>query len=482
MKNNREQEEKTALWWIRRDLRLHDNQALQEALSQAGRIVPLFIIDPALVQSERTAESRLAFLWGGLEALREELKARGGDLLIRKGDPLEVLQAVSREMNAGMIFAEEDFTPYARSRDERIQQELDLRLTPGLTIAHPETIEKNAGGPYQVYSYYMRKWKKNLLPDVPEKGSPLPDRIRVPKIAGGEPLPAYKTVLDELTFSPGEKAAKQRLKAFLRGDPPPIYRYGERRDRPDLEGTSGLSPYFHFGMISTRRAVAAARDAIRDAPDQKSRESAATWLEELIWREFYLAILYHFPHVLEGNFREKMDHIPWRNNQAEFQRWKEGQTGYPLVDAAMRQLKSRQWMHNRARMIVASFLVKDLLIDWRWGETWFLQNLLDGDLAANNGGWQWVAGTGTDAAPYFRIFNPVSQSRKYDPRGDYIRQFVPELRNVPDEYLHAPWEMPPAVQKEVGCVIGKAYPAPIVDHQEARERTLQAYQQSRDQT
>jgi deoxyribodipyrimidine photo-lyase len=243
----------------------------------------------------------------------------------------------------------------------------------------------------------------------------------------------------------------------------------------DLAGTSGLSPYLRFGMVSARQVVAAARRAEAQARDGAARRSAEAWLNELVWREFYIAILYHFPHVRQAAFRPQLRNVPWVNNPEDFAAWAQGLTGYPVVDAAMRQLLHTGWMHNRARMITASFLTKDLLVDWRWGERHFMQHLIDGDPAANNGGWQWTAGTGTDAAPYFRIFNPVLQSMKFDPDGAFIRRFVPELVNVPYEYIHTPWKMPLDLQKQLGCLIGRDYPAPIVDHRLARERILMAY-------
>jgi deoxyribodipyrimidine photo-lyase len=266
----------------------------------------------------------------------------------------------------------------------------------------------------------------------------------------------------------------------LEGDDPPVYRYASGRDRLDLDGTSRLSPYLRFGMVSGRQAVVRALQAIEAAPDEAAREGARTWLDELIWREFYVSILHHFPEVRQGNFRAEYDHLRWENDEGAFDAWCRGQTGYPVVDAAMRQLVQTGWMHNRGRMIVASFLVKDLLIDWRWGERHFMQHLVDGDPAANNGGWQWSAGTGTDAAPYFRIFNPVRQGEKHDPDGGYVRRWVPELADVPEQYLHAPWEMPSDLQQEVGCVIGRDYPAPVIDHGWARKRTLEAFRQARE--
>ena len=228
-------------------------------------------------------------------------------------------------------------------------------------------------------------------------------------------------------------------------------------------------------MVSARETAVCAIEAISNAGGKASRDNAQVWLDELIWRDFYLQILHYFPHVLGNNFRSKYDAVVWRDDKAEFAAWCAGQTGYPIVDAAMRQMNETGWMHNRARMIVASFLVKDLLIDWRWGEKYFMQRLVDGDPAANNGGWQWSAGTGTDAAPYFRIFNPISQGKKFDPDGAYIHRWVPELRNLSGKDLHEPWKMPPMMQRSVGCVIGQDYPAPIVDHKFARQRTLEAY-------
>jgi deoxyribodipyrimidine photo-lyase len=254
-----------------------------------------------------------------------------------------------------------------------------------------------------------------------------------------------------------------------------IYDYAEARNWLDLAGTSQLSPYLHFGMVSARQTAVTALRALKCAQTAEAKKGAATWLNELIWREFYISILYHFPQVLQRSFRQQYDAIQWCEDEALFERWQNGRTGFPVIDAAMQQLLKTGWMHNRARMIVASFLVKDLLINWQWGERHFMQHLVDGDLASNNGGWQWTAGVGTDAAPYFRIFNPVLQSKKFDHAGQYIRRWLPQLTNVPDKYIHEPAIMPLALQKEIGCIIGQQYPAPVVDHKQARQRTLEAY-------
>jgi deoxyribodipyrimidine photo-lyase len=275
-------------------------------------------------------------------------------------------------------------------------------------------------------------------------------------------------------FPAGEVEAQRRLEKFTSSM---VYHYADYRNRLDIDGTSSLSPYLRFGMLSARQAAWAVREAEALAVDSITRNGAETWLNELIWREFYAAIMYHFPYVRETAFRPALRSVRWRDDQGEFHAWAEGRTGYPVVDAAMRQLNITGWMHNRARMITASFLVKDLLIDWRHGERYFMQHLLDGDPAANNGGWQWTAGTGTDAAPYFRVFNPVLQGKKFDPKGTYVRRWVPELSAVPDAYIHAPWEMPTSLQAKLGCVIGKAYPSPIVDHAMARQRVMEAYRQ-----
>lgn len=468
-----------AIWWIRRDLRLDDNQALQRALELSPKVYPVYVVDPALIHSPRMGEERVAFFYAGVRALREKINQRGGQLTIRSGSPGEILPRVSTQVGARVIVAERDFTPYARKRDRAVAEQVELILAPGLTIAHPDEIEKNAGGPYQVYTYYQKKWKAKFL------AREISGRVELPEApfpAGGytpsEKLPELEADHPS-TWAAGEDAARETLDTFVSGQDAPIFRYQENRDRPDREGTSRLSPYLHLGMVSIREAVAAAREALARAPDQLSLQSAETWLDELIWRDFYTAILYHFPRVLGDSFREEYRNLPWRNDREKFQRWKDGETGYPLVDAGMRQLRQQGWMHNRLRMVTGSFLVKDLLIDWRWGEDWFMKNLLDADLAANNGGWQWVAGTGTDAAPYFRIFNPTSQAEKHDPEGVFIRRYLPELRSVPDEYIHAPWEMPEDLQGEVGCVIGKEYPGPVVDHAQARERTLEVYKLTR---
>ena len=390
------------------------------------------------------------------------------------GRPLDALRRLAAETGASALFAEEDFSPYARRRDAAVQRALPLTLTGGVAVRRPAEVQKAGGGPYTVFTPFSRAWRA-LRP--PTEGDLLPAPAHLPSPPTElDSLPIPAPPARPALFPPGEAEARRRLERFVSDR---IFAYGEGRNQLDAEGTSALSPYFRFGMLSARTAVVAALKAGRSAGSAYARQSADAWLSELIWREFYLHILYHFPDVLKTAFQPGLRRIPWRDAPDELEAWKAGRTGYPVVDAAMRQLAETGWMHNRARMIVASFLVKDLLIDWRQGEQHFMDRLVDGDPAANNGGWQWTAGTGTDAAPYFRIFNPVLQSAKFDPQGRFIRRFVPELARVPDRFIHAPWTMSPLEQRACGCVIGQDYPAPIVDREVVKARTLAAYKQSK---
>ncbi|NPV86784.1 MAG: deoxyribodipyrimidine photo-lyase [Anaerolineae bacterium] len=460
---------KTAIWWIRRDLRLKDNHALCEALAAADMVLPVFVLDPFLLA--KAAEKRRAFLFDGLHRLDRALRERGSYLVLRQGSPLEELSRLVAESGATAIYAEEDISPYARRRDSLVASVLPLHFVHGVTAHHPAAVRKPDGEPYTVFTPFSRMWKVLPLPVVAQQ---VVQRIVSPEGISSLPLPEVQPLAE---FPAGEAEAARRLEQFLDGA---VYAYASARDRLDLDGTSALSPYFRFGMVSARSAVTAVLRAKEYAPDGVAKKGCETWLNELIWREFYYMILYAYPQVLNTAFKSDMRAIPWRNSPEELDAWKAGKTGYPLVDAAMRQLASIGWMHNRARMVVASFLSKDLLINWQEGERWFMRQLVDGDPASNNGGWQWSAGVGTDAAPYFRIFNPILQGKKFDPQGIYIRRWLPELAFVPEEYLHEPWRMPLSVQHASGCVMGKEYPYPIVDRSLVRERTLAAYRAGKD--
>lgn len=451
----------TSLWWIRRDLRLTDNAALQSGL-RTGPVIPVFVLDPRLLR--QASAPRTAFLFEGLRALRKDLESRGSGLVVRRGEPLEVLGQLTAETGAGTIHAEQDYTPYAHKRDARLAKFLPLELTGGQTVHPPELIVKSDGSPYTVYTPYARAWKAAL--PVQLEIHPAPPRFPVVGIPASQDIPWIDGGLSD--FPAGEAEALRRLDRFMQNAIPD---YAQERNRMDLEGTSSLSPYLRFGMLGLRQAVHAAMQIKSQIHDENGERSAEIWLNELIWREFYIQILHHFPHVARASFRPSLTKIRWNDHSGHLERWKQGETGVPVVDAAMHQLLETGWMHNRARMIVASYLVKDLLIDWRRGERWFMERLLDGDPASNNGGWQWVAGTGTDAAPYFRIFNPVLQSRKFDPHGNYIRKWVPELASLSDKEIHAPWE---------SGIRARGYPArPLIDHGPAKERALQAYRAAR---
>lgn len=467
----------TALWWIRRDLRLTDNQALQAACAAAPNVIPLFVLDPNLLtwRYHRHAASRRAFLFHGLRRLDATLRERGSRLVVRAGDPTEILPAAVRETGAVAVCAEGDTNPYARARDGRLRDRVPLRLLPGLVLHHPDEIRKADGGPYTVFTPFARTWRTRPLPSRRDLAAAPRSLGQVPAALRGVPLPDGEPPAG---FPPGEDEARRRLSRFAAGAGAPIFEYTRGRDRLDLDGTSILSPYLRFGMLSAREAVVAAADAMRAAPDPAAARGAETWLTELVWREFYLHVLRHFPSVLEEAFNPALRRIAWREAPEDLEAWKTGRTGFPIVDACMRQLAETGWMHNRGRMIAASLLAKELLLDWRLGEQHFMDLLVDGDPAANNGGWQWTAGVGTDAAPYFRIFSPVLQGKRFDPAGAFVRRFVPELRRVPARFIHEPWRMGAAEQRAAACGIGTDYPAPIVDRAVARGRTLAAYKAS----
>ena len=457
----------THIWWIRRDIRLHDNQALAAAIENADNLIPVFIIEPELMSV--AAPKRRAFLLHALSDLDRQLQELGSLLIVREGPAEEALPTLANEFDDTVIFAHEDFSPYAKHRDNRVNDSLNLKRFPGVVLRQPTAVLKDDGDPYVVFTPYKNKWYEHPLPTpadclpAPDSLPPLHDDLKSMDLPSAEPLEDF----------PGTaKEAQTRLTAFTKEG---IYHYQSQRDRLDLDGTSKLSPYLRFGLISAREAFAQAQIASLQADGDKERSEIRTWMDELVWREFYTTILYHFPRVMDGPFREKYKSIRWREAPEDLEAWQQGQTGYPVVDACMRQLLETGWMHNRGRMIVASFLTKDLLIHWQAGEAWFMDQLVDGDPAANNGGWQWSAGTGTDAAPYFRIFNPVTQGHKHDPDGAYIAKWVPELRKLPVKFRHEPWKISESEARKYKFNLGKDYPERIVDHKSARERTLDAY-------
>ena len=462
-----------ALHWFRGDLRLADNTALAAAASRADRLGFLFVLDDALFAGPARGSVRARFLHGCLERLAADLAGRGHRLVVRRGDPRREVPRAARECGAELVSWNRDTSPYAVRRDAAVERALERARVRVIAckdrvVFESSELRTKAGGAFRVFTPFRNAWLKRLAEAAPESAGPLrlPDPV-AGLAAGALPDLAKLGVTDASVPlpTPGEAAAKRRLASFMGGA---IANYAAQRDVPGVDGTSRLSPYLRFGVLSPRACVEAAREVMAREP--RARKGAAKWLDEVIWREFYAAILEKHPHVLGEAFRPEFACVRWEEDEAAFARWREGRTGYPIVDAGMRQLSSEGWMHNRARMIAASFLVKDLLLDWRLGERWFLEKLVDGDPASNNGGWQWSASTGTDAQPYFRIFSPVSQGERYDPDGAYVRKYVPELRDVPDATLHQPWR---------ARMLCPAYPPPVVDHAERRRLAMARFEEAR---
>jgi deoxyribodipyrimidine photo-lyase len=458
--------------WFRRDLRTADNTALASAARDADRVVPVFILDDHYIEDSHVGPARFRFLRESLEALASALPRLGGRLIVRAGPAERALPALLEETGASAVHANAEIGPYPERRDAAAAAAVEeaggrLRLFGDALLVEPDAIASASGDPYTVYTPFARKWS------AAEKREPgaTPASLETPPIASVplDRVRAWKNLPpDPLAPRGGEPAAAELLARFFAG---PAGRYADDRNRPDRAGTSRLSPHLHFGTISPRTIRAAAEEAWRAAPASE-RPSIRKFVLELAWREFYQHVLFHFPRVAAESFRPEFDRMAWveASGSDSVDAWKRGGTGYPLVDAGMRELATTHWMHNRARMVVASFLTKDLHVHWRTGEKWFERQLADADLASNNGGWQWAAGSGTDAAPYFRVFSPVLQSAKFDPEGTYIRRFVPELSRVPASRIHEPWTMTSGEQSASGCRIGKDYPAPILDH--ARQRAV----------
>lgn len=462
---------KRVIHWFRRDLRVTDNTALSEAARRAEHVLPVFILEDALRTGPDVGAARLAFLLNSLEALRKNLAELGYQLIVRRGKSLEVLPKLCADLGAEAVFANKRYEPYAEARDQRVFNVLNaagigFELFKDAVAWEEQEILTQAGKPFTVYTPYAKAWK--LKPASAPRG-----RLRMLAHPQGSTsdrqcdlsrgdLAGIAQGLEPSPAPAGERAASERLRKFMCG---PVYEYGAHRNFPAVDGTSLLSPHLRCGTLGIRTILAALAKAREAAVTPAQRQSCEVYLNELIWREFYLQVLHNFPHVTKGAFRPEYDELQWSDNQHHFEAWCAGMTGYPIVDAAMRCLNATGNMHNRLRMIVAMFLTKDLLINWQWGERYFMQQLMDGDLAANNGGWQWSAGTGTDAAPYFRIFNPVSQGEKFDPQGEFVRRWVPELASLPDQCVHRPWERP------VGTG-GSSYPPRIVRHEEQRPKCL----------
>ncbi len=456
-----------SLVWLRRDLRLHDHGALFHALQSPGRVQPVFIFDTDILSAfPHPDDRRLSFIAAALHDIDQKLAAKGGRLLVLHGSAKALVPKLAKALKASHLFAAEDYEPQARTRDADVAQQISegcqTHFVKDQVIWSPTQILKDDGQAYKVFTPYSRAWRSQLTPasSTPYK---MADEgrycdMREHALAAGFtviPTDTIAAMVSAVGYRYHEDAlwpvhdVQERLASFIKHK---ASDYGQMRDMVGKEGTSKLSPYLRFGLVSVRQCVSAALKA-----------GADKWLSELIWREFYAMILYHYPEsqTLEWNPKYRGT-LNWSHNEVLLTAWEKGHTGYPIVDAAMRQLLQEGWMHNRARMVVASFLTKHLRIDWRLGEAHFAQWLMDYDMASNVGGWQWAASTGTDAQPYFRVFNPMLQSEKFDPDGAYIRKYVPELSEVRASAIHAPWKQ--------GFKLN--YPAPIVDHASAREAAL----------
>jgi deoxyribodipyrimidine photo-lyase len=459
-----------ALVWFRRDLRDHDHAALCAALGQARAVYCAFVFDSEILAAlPSTHDRRLQFIHDSLAELDAALRARGGGLIVRHGRASEIIPGLVSELGVAAVFANRDYEPYAKQRDGTVAETLlaagiAFELCKDQVIFDGNEVLTQSGKPFSVFTPYKNAWLKRLTATDCAPYANSGGQLAGSALAGLPTLPEIgfaTTDPGSLGISPGMSGADKLWDKFRDSH---IGQYRELRDFPAANGSSCLSVHLRFGTISIRRLVRAALELQAD-----------TWLSELIWRDFYFMILDHFPHAAKGAFKPEYNAIRWNDWPAGFAAWCAGQTGYPLVDAAMRQLNQRGWMHNRLRMVVASFLTKDLGLDWRLGEQYFADQLIDFDLAANNGGWQWAASTGCDAQPYFRIFNPVTQSEKFDPEGKFIRQYVPELAAVANRHIHAPWRMGHLEQKALGVIVGRDYPSPIVDHAQARVDTLARY-------
>ena len=468
-----------AIVWFREDLRLSDNPALHAAVSSGRPLVLLYILDEQTKGLRPLGGASKWWLDKSLRALAADIKQAGAQLTLRSGQSADVLDTVIEETGAETIFWNRRYDQPERDLDAAIKEDLTQR---GLDVSshnarllnEPWQVETNAGGYYKVFTPYWRAARNNFVArDTYGRhktlSGPKPESESLDDWGLHPSNPDWSTGFDDWT--PGEDGAIARLNDFLDG---PINGYKEDRNRPDLDmSTSGLSPHLRFGEIGPLqiwRAVHAGMEA-GTIPEKDGH----TFLSEIGWREFSHTLLFYNPALASENYNDSFEFMPWRKDKNAFDAWTKGQTGYPMVDAGMRQLWQTGWMHNRVRMIVASFLTKHLLLPWQDGEAWFWDTLVDADPANNAASWQWTAGSGADAAPYFRVFNPISQGSKFDETGAYVRRFCPELKDLPDKYLHAPWEASEEILNKAGIQLGKTYPKPIVDHSGARQRALDAY-------
>ncbi len=467
------------IFWFRADLRLTDNPALTAALEQ-GSVLPVFIWDETPPIRPLGGAARW-WLDKSLRALAADLAVRGAPLILRRGPALGVLEDLIAETGAQEVFWNRLYDPASIARDSELKARLTqagvrCRSYNASLLIEPWEVATQTGGPFRVFSAFWRAAEPRV---ACSDGLAAPAALRPPeKTPASDPIDAWSLHPEHPDWSggfgewtPGESGAAKRLQTFL---DEALFEYSGGRDRPDRAWTSKLSPHLHFGEIGPRQVWRAVQAR---ALTGASLKSSATFLKELGWREFNHHLLFHYPRTPSDNLDARFDAFPWRESSTDLKLWQRGKTGYPIIDAGMRELWRTGWMHNRVRMIVASFLIKDLLIDWRLGEAWFWDTLVDADIANNVAGWQWTAGSGADAAPYFRVFNPVLQGERFDPEGDYVRRWVPELSRLPASAIHAPWRSDSLVLSDAGVRLGVTYPYPLVDHAQARDRALKLYKE-----
>lgn len=465
--------------WFRQDLRLTDLPALQAAVGDGRSVLPVYILDDSAAGAWLPGSASRWWLHHSLTALREAIRALGGELIFRSGDSMNVLKALCSETGAREVHCSRRYEPWAAEQEVAAHDGLKeagitLRRYPGALLHEPGTVLTQGGDPFKVFTPFWRACQRAEVPTP----RPMPE-ITWHAPVNSESLDAWKlrpSAPDwaegwDRLWSPGEAGANERLELFLESA---VDAYADARDLPAVDATSRLSPHLHHGEISPRQ-IWARCEAIKAARGGSTR-AVEKFQAELGWREFSYHLLHFFPSIPERAFKDNFEAFPWRTDAENLRRWQRGQTGYPIVDAGMRELWHTGYMHNRVRMVVASFLCKHLLLPWRAGEDWFWDTLVDADLASNSCSWQWVAGSGADAAPYFRIFNPMTQGEKFDKAGAYVRRWVPEIAALPDKYLHTPWETPADVLEHLAITLGDTYPEPIVNHRDARQSALDAYE------
>tara|TARA_B100001248_G_scaffold262685_1_gene260896 strand:+ start:1422 stop:2831 length:1410 start_codon:yes stop_codon:yes gene_type:complete len=461
---------KSALVWFRRDLRIADNHALFKACEDNDKVYCVFVFDKNILDKLPTNDRRLTFIYESIQEMQEALGEHGANLHVLYGDPVEEIPSIAEKLKVSAVYTNRDYESYAIHRDKKVKQSLaklkiDFFDYKDHVIFEKEEVLTQNETYYKVFTPYKKQWLLEFHKNKPQVFKVNYTKLckssqkKIPELADMN----FEHQRDNL-FQGGRKQALKHWDKFKKSE---LKNYKKARDFPAKSATSNLSPYLRFGNISIRELCLAVHKS-------KSLD-VQTWLSELIWRDFYQMILAAFPYVEKSAFKQEYSKIRWPGGEREFQAWKEGKTGYPIVDAAMRHFAETGWMHNRLRMVVAMFLTKDLMVNWQWGEAYFAEKLLDFELASNNGGWQWSASTGVDAQPYFRIFNPYSQSEKFDPEGEFIKQHLPELKNFSKKHVHNPSLASPLEQAEAGCQIGKDYPAPIVDHKAQRIKALDLF-------